>query len=76
MRARTWTPLLLGCACAAKPEWREAGLWLVLLANGATGLARVLGLGLAGWAFTPFLIGALVWEFGFAALAAAALRAH
>jgi hypothetical protein len=63
-------------ACAAKPEWREAGLWLVLLANGATGLARVLGLGLAGWAFTPFLIGALVWEFGFAALAAAALRGH
>lgn len=61
-------------ACAAKPEWREAGLWLVLLANGATGLARVLGIALAGWLFTPFLVGALVWEFGFAALGAWALK--
>jgi hypothetical protein len=61
-------------ACAAKPEWREAGLWLVLLANGATGLARVLGIALAGWLFTPFLVGALVWEFGFALLGALALK--
>ena len=61
-------------ACAAKPEWREAGLWLVLLANGATGLARVAGIAAAGWLFTPFLVGALVWEFGFAVLGALAVR--
>ncbi|CAN5342923.1 hypothetical protein BH11PSE14_BH11PSE14_15270 [soil metagenome] len=61
-------------ACAMKPEWREAGLWLVLLANGGTGLARVVGISLAGFFFTPFLIGALVWEFGFAIAAALALR--
>lgn len=61
-------------ACAAKPEWREAGLWLVALANGGTGIARLIGLALGGWVFTPFLIGALVWEFGFTALAAWAIR--
>ena len=61
-------------ACAAKPEWREAGLWLALLANGGTGLARLVGIALAGWLFTPFLASALVWEFGFAIASAWALR--
>ena len=61
-------------ACAARPEWREAGLWLVLLANGATGLARVAGIAAAGWLFTPFLVGALVWEFGFAVAGALAVQ--
>lgn len=60
-------------ACAMRPEWQVAGLWLVLLANGGTALARLIGIGLAG-AFSPFLAGALVWELGFSALAALALR--
>jgi hypothetical protein len=61
-------------ACAARPDWREAGLWLALLANGVTGLARVAGIAAAGWLVTPFLGWALVWEFGFAIASALALR--
>jgi hypothetical protein len=55
--------------CAFRPEWRTAGLWLVLLANGGAGLARVLAIGLAGAGVGTYLGWALAWEFGFAALA-------
>ena len=60
-------------ACARQPEWRRPGLWLVLLGNGGTGLARLFGIAMTG-VFTPFFAGALVWELGFTALAALALR--
>lgn len=60
-------------ACAARADWREAGLWLVLLGNLGIGLARVFGIWHSG-AFTSFFAGALVWEFGFTVLAALALR--
>lgn len=59
--------------CAMRPDWRRPGLWLVLLANAGTGLARLAAL-LAGGPMIPFFAGALVWEFGFAAAAALALR--
>ena len=51
--------------CALRPEWRQAGLWLVLLAMLLGGAA--LG-GYLGWA--------LLWELGFAALGGAALFAR
>lgn len=60
-------------ACAFQPEWREPGLWLVLLVNLAIGLARVYGIVTTG-VFTAFFAGALVWEFGFPLLAWLALR--
>jgi hypothetical protein len=59
--------------CAARPAWRRPGLWSVLLGNGGMGLTRLAGIALSG-VFTPFLAMALVWELGFAALAAWALR--
>ena len=59
--------------CLLKPEWRAAGLWLVLLANGGAGLARLLAIGLGGAALGGYLAWALLWELGFAALAALAL---
>lgn len=59
-------------ACARRADWRQAGLWLVLLVNAATGLARLVGLATGG-TMIPFFAGALVWEFGFAAVAAIAL---
>src|SRR6478736_235157 len=34
--------------CALRPEWRQAGLWLVLLANGGAGLARLGSAWMAG----------------------------
>ena len=58
--------------CAYKPEWREAGLWLVLFSNGGAGLARLLGIALAG-TFGSYLGWALVWELGFSAMAGLAL---
>ena len=58
--------------CAFKPEWRQAGLWLVLFSNGGAGLARLLGIALAG-EFGSYLGWALVWELGFSALAGLAL---
>ena len=64
--------LFLGC-CALRPEWQAAGLWLVLLANGGAGLARLLGIALAGASAGGYLGWALAWELGFAALAALAL---
>lgn len=59
-------------ACALRADWQQAGLWLVLLANAGTGLARVAGMAGSGVS-SSFLIGALVWEFGFALLAGVAL---
>lgn len=62
-------------ACAAKPDWREAGLWSVALGNGGIAAARLLGIGLTG-EFTGFFAGALVWEIGFTLAAIIALRAR
>ena len=58
--------------CAARPEWRRAGLWLIALGNGGIGLTRVVGIVTTG-IFTPFFGYALVWELGFALLAAICL---
>jgi hypothetical protein len=58
--------------CAARPDWRVPGLWLVLLGNLAIGLTRLYGIGDSG-VFTTFFAAALAWEFGFPALAAVAL---
>ncbi|MEO8160882.1 MAG: DUF4345 family protein [Arenimonas sp.] len=58
--------------CAFRPEWQQAGLWLVLLTNGGAGLARIIGIVAAG-SFGTYLGWALVWELGFAALAGLAL---
>lgn len=60
-------------ACAMRPDWQVAGLWLVLAANGGTAFARLIGIGLSG-TFTTYLAWALVWELGFTTLAALALR--
>jgi hypothetical protein len=60
-------------ACARRPEWQRPGLWLVILGNGCIGLTRLLGIALTG-VFTPFFAACLVWELGFPALAALALR--
>ncbi|WP_339829305.1 DUF4345 family protein [uncultured Arenimonas sp.] len=59
--------------CAARPAWREAGLWSVALVNGGIGAARLLGIALSG-EFTTFFAGALVWELGFTLAAILALR--
>ena len=58
--------------CSARPDWRVPGLWLVLLSNLAIGLTRLYGIGDSG-EFNNFFAAALVWEFGFPALAAVAL---
>ena len=60
-------------ACAARPAWREPGLWSVALVNGGIAAARLLGIGLTG-EFTGFFAGALVWEIGFTVAALLALR--
>jgi Domain of unknown function (DUF4345) len=60
-------------ACAAKPAWREPGLWSVALGNGGIAAARLLGIGLTG-EFTGFFAAALVWEIGFTVAALLALR--
>ncbi len=60
-------------ACAARPDWREPGLWLVALSNGGIAATRLLGIGLSG-EFTGFFAGALVWEIGFTLAAVLALR--
>ena len=60
-------------ACAAKPAWREPGLWSVALVNGGIAAARLLGIGLTG-EFTGFFAAALVWEIGFTLAAIVALR--
>jgi len=60
-------------ACARQPEWQRPGLWLVILGNGCIGLTRLAGIAMTG-VFTPFFAACLVWELGFPALAALALR--
>jgi hypothetical protein len=60
-------------ACAAKPAWREPGLWLVALGNGGIAAARLLGIAQSG-EFTGFFAAALVWEIGFTLAAILALR--
>lgn len=60
-------------ACAQRPGWREAGLWLVLLGNLGIGLTRLYGIWDSGQ-FTPFFGYALAWEIGFPMLAWRALR--
>src|SRR5207342_3678885 len=59
--------------CALRPDWRRPGLWAVLLGNGGIGLTRLVSIALSG-VFVPFFAYALIWELGFAALAAWALR--
>jgi hypothetical protein len=59
--------------CAMRPDWYRPGLWLVLLVNLGTGLARVVAL-LGGGPPLTFFLAALAWEFGFALLAGLALR--
>ncbi len=61
--------------CAARAPWRRAGLWLVALGNGGIGLTRVVGIATTG-VFTPFFGYALVWELGFAVLAAICLASR
>ena len=58
--------------CAAQPDWRTPGLWLVLLSNLAIGVTRLYGIGDSG-VFNNFFAAALVWELGFSALAAIGL---
>lgn len=57
---------------AARRHWARPALWLVLLLNLGIGLSRILG-ALIDQVWTGFFSGALVWELGFAALAATAL---
>jgi hypothetical protein len=59
--------------CCFRPEWQQAGLWMVLLASAGAGLARLLGIFLAGAGIGTYLGWALVWELGFALLAGLAL---
>ena len=58
---------------AFKPDWTEAGLWLVAAINGGIATARLFGIALSG-EFTGFFAGALVWEIGFTAAALLHLR--
>lgn len=59
-------------ACAFRPDWRRAGLWLTFLGNAGIGLTRIAGIALGG-EFVPFFAFALVWELGFSSLAALCL---
>ena len=58
---------------ATRTEWRTAGLWLVIATNGGIAAGRLIGVAIDG-VWVPFFTYALVWEVGFAVLAAAALR--
>ena len=62
--------------CALRPEWRQAGLWLVLLANGGAGLARLVAIWAGGAALGGYLGWALLWELGFAVLGGISLAAN
>ena len=46
--------------CCFRPEWQQAGLWMVLLASGGAGLARLLGIFLSGAALGSYLGWALL----------------
>ena len=59
--------------CVLRPDWQAAGLWLVVLANGGAGLARLAGALAVGATLGGYLGWALLWELGFAALGGAAL---
>lgn len=59
---------LLLLAAARCPAYQRAGLWLCLASYGGIGLARLLGIALAG-SGTPFLWFALATELGLAAAA-------
>lgn len=65
---------LLMLVAAVKPDWRTAGLWLVIATNGGIAAGRLIGVAVDG-VWVPFFTYALVWEVGFAALAAAGLAA-
>jgi hypothetical protein len=65
---------LLMLVAAAKPDWRTAGLWLVIATNGGIAAGRLLGVAIDG-VWVPFFTYALVWEVGFAVLAAIGLKA-
>ena len=65
---------LLMLVAAAKPDWRMAGLWLVIATNGGIAAGRLLGVAIDG-VWVPFFTYALVWEVGFAVLAAIGLKA-
>jgi len=64
---------LLTLVAMARPDWRLPGLWLVLAANAGIALGRLLGVAIDG-VWVPFFAYALVWELGFAVLAAVGLR--
>lgn len=65
--------LALWLAMAAfRIDWAVPALWLVLFANLGLGLARLVGAAVEG-IWMGFFTGALVWEFGFALMAAVAL---
>lgn len=59
-------------AAARSPRFEQAGLWLCAAAYGGIGLARLLGIALAG-SGTPFLWFALAVELALGGLAALAL---
>ena len=63
---------LLMLVAATRADWRTAGLWLVLATNGGIAAGRLVGVALDG-VWVPFFTYALVWELGFAVLAAVAL---
>ncbi|WP_397608219.1 DUF4345 family protein [Silanimonas sp.] len=65
---------LLMLVAAAKPDWRMAGLWLVIATNGGIAAGRLVGVAVDG-VWVPFFTYALVWEVGFAVLAAIGLKA-
>jgi hypothetical protein len=67
---------LLLAWCCVRPEWQQAGLWLVVLANGGAGLARLFAIWAGGAALGSYLVGALAWELGFAVLGGLALASR
>ena len=63
---------LLLLAAASRPDWRTAGLWLVIATNGGIAAGRLIGVAIDG-VWVPFFTYALVWEVGFAVLAVVGL---
>jgi hypothetical protein len=59
---------------AFRPAWHGPGLWLVFAANAGIAAGRLIGVAVDG-VWVPFFTYALVWELGFAVLAAAGLAA-